>query len=236
MKKILSYFNPFEYSLWLSSVILISLFQIFFSGDMLSLIASLIGITALIFCAKGNPIGQALIIVFSLFYGYISYTFSYYGEMMTYLGMSMPMAVWALISWVKNPYSKGKREVQVNSLKVSEYILAFLLSLAVTFIFCPVLYFFNTENLVLSTVSVTTSFFAVYLTARRSPYYALAYAANDIVLIALWILASVKDTSYIGVVLCFTVFLVNDLYGFFNWRKMEKRQAHNGKREPASSL
>ncbi len=46
-------------------------------------------------------------IIFSLLYGIISYTFSYYGEMITYLGMTMPMAVFALISWLRNPRIKA---------------------------------------------------------------------------------------------------------------------------------
>ena len=75
-----------------------------------------------------------------------------------------------------------------------------------------------------STLSVTTSFIAVYLTFRRSPWFALAYAANDIVLIVLWILAALQDISYVSVIVCFAVFLVNDLYGFFSWLKMEKSQ------------
>ena len=83
---------------------------------------------------------------------------------------------------------------------------------------------FDTANLLPSTVSVTTSFLAVFLTFRRSPYYALAYAANDIVLIVLWVLASMEDIHYVSVVVCFVVFFVNDMYGFISWRRMAKRQ------------
>ncbi|WP_288629266.1 nicotinamide mononucleotide transporter, partial [uncultured Ruthenibacterium sp.] len=81
--------------------------------------------------------------------------------------------------------------------------------------------------LVPSTLSVTTSFIAVYLTYKRSPYYALGYAANDIVLIVLWILAARQNTSYLSVVVCFTAFLVNDIYGFINWCRMGERQAES---------
>ena len=66
--------------------------------------------------------------------------------------------------------------------------------------------------------------FAVYLTFRRSPYFALAYAANDIVLIILWILASLYDIRYVSVVVCFIAFFANDIYGFVSWRKMKTRQ------------
>ncbi len=224
MKKLLKYFTPFEYILWLSSLTLATVSHFAYEGDVMKLFASLIGITALIFCAKGNPAGQALIIVFSLFYGYISYTFSYYGEMMTYLGMSAPMAVWALVAWCKNPYEKGRAEVKVNTLSGREWLFAAILTIVVTLVFCPVLYLLNTNNLVFSTISVTTSFLAVYLTARRSPYYALAYAANDVVLIILWVSASLHDPSYLGVVICFAAFLANDVYGFTNWMRMKKRQ------------
>lgn len=226
MKNPLKYFSKFEIALWCSSVTLILVSFFAFDGEnYLSLSASLIGVTSLIFNAKGNPFGQVLMIVFSLLYGIISYTFSYYGEMITYLGMTMPMAVFALISWLRNPYKGNKSEVKVNSISRRENIFMWVLTLAVTAVFYFILDHFNTANIIPSTVSVTTSFLAVYLTFRRSPYFALAYAANDVVLIVLWVLASMCDRKYVSVVVCFVAFLFNDIYGFINWRKMKKRQA-----------
>ena len=166
-------------------------------------------------------------VIFSILYGIISYTFSYYGEMITYLGMTAPMAVFALISWLRNPYNGNKAEVKVNSLKKQETIFMFLLTAVITFGFYFILRYFHTANLIPSTLSVTTSFLAVYLTFRRSAYFALAYAMNDIVLIVLWILAALSDISYLSVIICFVAFLVNDIYGFINWLKMQKRQQRN---------
>ncbi len=228
MKKLikpLSYFTKAELILWLSSVIIIVIsFLIFDKVNFLTLAASLIGVTSLIFNAKGNPFGQLLMIIFSILYGIISFSFAYYGEMITYLGMTGPMALFALVSWLKNPYKGNKSEVTVNRIKQKEVIFMFILSAIVTLGFYFILKAFDTSYLFFSTLSVTTSFIAVYLTFRRSPYFALAYAANDIVLIVLWSLAATYDISYISVIICFVIFLVNDLYGFFNWLKMEKRQ------------
>lgn len=226
MKKIFTgYFSKNELILWTVSVCCISLsFFIFNAESYMTYFASLIGVTSLIFNAKGNPFGQFLMIVFSVLYGIISYSFAYYGEMITYLAMTAPMALFALVSWLKNPYHGNKAEVKVNTISKKETIFMFILSLVVTLIFMFILKAFNTANLVPSTVSVTTSFIAVYLTFRRSPYFALAYAANDIVLVILWILATIEDPSYLSVVVCFIVFLVNDIYGFLNWLRMKKRQ------------
>ena len=151
-------------------------------------------------------------LVYSIFFTRISY----YGEMITYLGMTMPMAVFALISWLRNPYNGNRAEVKVNRISRKEVLFMWILTAVVTVLFYFILTYFHTANIVPSTLSVTTSFVAVYLTFRRNPYFAVAYAANDLVLIVLWILAGIEDVRYVSVVVCFVAFLVNDIYGFLN--------------------
>jgi len=225
MQKLLRYFTKAELALWGISVALILVaFLAFDRSNYMTLTASMVGATSLIFNAKGNPIGQALMILFSLLYGLISYTFSYFGEMITYLGMTAPMALFALITWLRNPCGGNRAEVAVSQLKPFEGYLMILLTAVVTFGFYFILKAFETANIIPSTLSVATSFIAVYLTFRRSPYFALAYAANDVVLIVLWSMASFENISYISVLICFVMFLVNDLYGFVSWKRMEKRQ------------
>lgn len=228
MKMFFNYFTKIEKLLWCASVILIiTSFLIFDRENYLTLLASIIGVTSLIFCAKGNPIGQFLMIIFSIVYGIISYSFAYYGEMITYLGMSGPMAVFALIAWLKNPYKGKKSQVKVNKISGKEIVFMLILSLLVTILFYYILKYFGTANLIPSTLSITTSFIAVYLTFRRSPYFALVYAINDLVLIVLWVLATLTDINYVSVLICFIVFFINDIYGFINWLKMEKNQKKN---------
>lgn len=225
MSKLTTYFTKSELLLWSASIIFIlGSFILFDRENYLTLAASLIGATSLIYCAKGNPFGQFLMVVFSIMYGAISYTFDYYGEMITYVGMTGPMALFALIAWLRNPYNGNRAEVKVNELTKREIVFMFILAGIVTFAFYFILKNFNTANLAPSTLSVTTSFIGVYLTFRRSAYYALAYALNDIILILLWILATLTDISYMSVIICFVMFLVNDLYGFINWTRMKKTQ------------
>ena len=225
MKKILVYFSKGEWGLWMGSVCLIlTAFFLFDRASRLTLVASLIGVTSRLFNAKGNPVGQVLMILFSLLYGVISYGFSYYGEMITYLGMTAPMALVALIAWLRHPYRGNRAQVAVGHLQRGEVWLLAGLTAVVTGLFYFILAALGTAGIGFSTLSVTTSFIAVYLTFRRSPYFAVAYAANDVVLIVLWVIAARTDMAYLSVVICFVVFLVNDLYGFISWRRMEKRQ------------
>lgn len=225
MKKPFSYFSRTESFLGISSVLVIILiFLVFDRENYLTLLASIIGVTSLLFCAKGNPIGQVLMVFFSLFYGFISYTFSYYGEMITYLFMTLPMCIISLISWLKNPYKGNRAEVKVNSISKTEIIFMLGLTIIVTIAFYYILKLFGTANLLPSTISVGTSFIAAYLTFRRCSTFALAYAVNDIVLIVLWTMATLTDIHYISVLVCFVAFLFNDIYCFINWKQMKKRQ------------
>lgn len=213
-----------EKLLWISSVLVVAgSFFLFQSDDILTLIASLIGVTALIYVAKGHVLGQILVILFAVFYGVISFYFHYYGEMITYLGMSAPIAVVSLISWLRHPY-QGTQEVEVSKLSRRQKIFAIIATIVVTVLFYFILRALGNANLPVSTFSVTTSFLASYLTACRSPYYALAYAANDVVLIILWVLAAMTDISSIPMVACFIMFFANDIHGFICWKRRYVKQ------------
>lgn len=223
--KICSKLNKTEFAIWLLSVVTIAVsFLLVSEKDCLTLTASLIGATALIFVAKGEVLGQILTVVFSIFYGVISFKFRYFGELITYVGMTAPIALMSAVTWLKNPYKKGESEVKIAKLTKGKIILMIVLTAVTTFVFYFILRYFNTANLFFSTVSVATSFSASYLMLFRSPYYAVAYAANDVVLIILWVLASVTNIQYVPMVICFAIFLVNDLFGFISWQKRKKQQ------------
>ena len=223
--KIFRYFSAGELLLWSLSVLIILICYVCFSmSGTLSLIASLIGVTSLILCAKGNPLGQVLIIIFSLLYAVISYDAKYYGEMITYLGMTAPMATVALIAWIRNPYKGNKSEVAIGRVTKRSIISLIALTIGVTILFYFILKALGTARLIPSTLSIATSFVAAYLTYLRVPSFALAYAANDVVLITMWLLAASYDPSAISTVVCFCTFLLNDIYGYVSWKRMKRRQ------------
>lgn len=225
-------FTVFEYCLWTGAVAAI-LLSFFLCGntDYYHLAGSLLGATGLILVSKGNVAGQVLCVLFAVYYGVVSYFRRYYGEMITYLCMTMPIAIAAVVSWLKNPFKGDHAEVKINKLRAREYAIILALAGGVTAAFYFILRALGTDNLLWSTVSVTTSFTAVALTFRRSPFYGLAYACNDVILIVLWGLAAAENREYLALVVCFSVFLIEDLYGFLHWIKMRRRQSEEARGE-----
>lgn len=214
-----------EWWLWSISILIVTVSNLVGgSFDVLTLAATWVGITSLIFAAKGNVWAQFLMVAFSILYGIISFRFRYWGEMITYLGMTLPMAVWSAVTWLRNPSAGSKSEVAIRKLEKKHFLFLLVLSIVVTGAFYFILRWLETPNIVFSTLSVTTSFLAASLTMLRSSYYALGYAANDLVLIVLWGLAAAKDPVYIPVIINFMIFFMNDMYGFISWKKRERTQ------------
>ena len=224
MKKIFSVFNKTDRLIWLfSSLAVVLSYLIFPQENPVSVIGSLIGVTALIFVAKGAVFGQFLMLLFCLFYGIQSIFFRYYGETLTYLGMSLPAVIFNIVSWLRHPY-RDTAQVQVGRLTKKSVFLTFLLAGVVTVIFYFLLKMLGTAELLVSTLSVATSVLAAALSFQRSPWYAVAYAVNDVVLVVLWGIAFLSDHTVLPILTCFAVFLINDLHGFVSWQKMKRNQ------------
>lgn len=225
--KLVGRLSKTEYIIWFISLIVVTVTH-FLSPqkDWLNFVASLIGVTSLILIARGYPLGMLVCVIFGLVYAITSYKSGYYGEMITYAGMTAPVSLFSFIVWLKNPYGNSA-EVKIKKLTIKNFAVLIILTIAITVGFYFILRALNTTNLIVSTISIATSFLAVALTILRSPYYAIAYSLNDVVLIVLWIIQSLTDTSYLTIVACFAVFLVNDLYGFISWKRREKLQKKN---------
>lgn len=235
MKNPFKLLTKYDIMLWVASVIAIVLaFTLSSSRDYLTLVSSLTGVTSLMFIVKGSVVGQFITVVFAVFYGVVSYYFKYYGEMITYLGMTVPAAIVAIISWLRHPF-KDSAQVAVGTLNAKKITAICVVSAAVTVAFYFILRALGTTNLIISTVSVTTSMLASCLTFLRSPFYGLGYAANDVVLIVMWIMATVNNMAYLPMVMCFALFFIYDLYGFFSWTAMRRKQQKQSEQEQISN-
>lgn len=224
MKKAIGSLGLTDIIVWSISVTLI-IISYFLSpdGGVMNAITSLLGVTAIIFVAKGQVLGQVLLASFALLYGVVSFFQSYYGETAICLFLSLPLAAFAIVTWYKNPYDKSG-EVSIRALKKKDWLLLVPLTLAVTTCMYFILSFIGTANIFWSTISIATSFLAAGLTVLRSPYFALGYVFNDLALIVLWISAALSDPSAVSMVFCFLGFLLNDSYSFVCWRLREKKQ------------
>lgn len=225
--KIKNYFsdwNLFE-KLYLSIGILVGILSsIIFHGTVIDSLYTITYLTTALLMSKGKVECYFIGFISVFFYGIVSYNQGYYGELLITIFLTFPIMIIGIISWLRHQ-DKEDDVVIISSLPKKEIILAFSSQLVLYWIYFFILKLFNTDLLVISSLSVVTSVLASYFEARRSELSLFCYIANDIVIITLWLIPIISgQTQLISVIVGPILLLINDIYGSYNWKKLKEKQ------------
>lgn len=224
IKEYFKQYNKFEIIWMLTSIISIILSGIVFKSEIATMASSCAAVITAILQAKGKIESQFFSIIVCLLYSYISYKNKYYGEVIFYLLVMFPMSIVGIISWITHK-SKKTDTVEVNKINLKEWVLLAIISIVAFIGLYNLLKYFNTSELLVSTLSMIASSLAIYLLVRRSKYSFIFYLLNDIISIILWGLPVIAGNFLlIPMLIDPLALLISDTYGSFNWNKMEKEQ------------
>ena len=224
MKKIFKDWSIFEIILLITSPLVVFVVGIVFESDVLTIITSIVGIICALLLAKGLVLGQVFGIAIVVLYSIVSFKNGFYGEMLIYLIIMLPMFIWGIVEWLKHKDGETKG-VKVNSIKWKEWLIVAICSIIVFIGSYLLLKALNTKELIVSTLSVVDNIFAVYLLARRSKYGFVSYIVNDLILIVLWGIPIIQGNLLLLAMLINPIMnLINDTYGVINWTKMQRKQ------------
>lgn len=177
--------------------------------------------------SKGRPESYIFGFIGIIFYGYLSYQQKYFGELIIIVFMSIPVMIMGVISWLKN---RDDETIIINTISIQEILLVLLSQVIMFFGYYYILKLFNTNMLIVSTLSIIMSLLALYFGARRSELSFYFYILNDIVGIALWLVPIINgDTANYSVILGPALLFINDNYGVFNWKRIKKKQQMEAK-------
>lgn len=233
MRKLKEYFSDwtrFELGLLITGLTISILSSIIFNGNVVdTLYTSSYLITALLM-AKGKVECYLVGFISVFFYGIVSYNQGYYGELLITALLTFPIMIIGIRDWLKHQ-DKENDVVIINTLSKREIALLFLSQAPLYWFYYFILKIFNTDLLVISSLSVVTSVLASYFEARRSELSLFCYIANDFVIITLWLIPIIGGkTELIPVLVGSFLLLVNDIYGSYNWSRMKKQQKENSQR------
>lgn len=224
IKKYFEDWNKFEKSFLICGLLTSIISSIIFNGTVIdTLYTSLYLITALLM-SKGKVECYFVGFVSVFFYGIVSYNQGYYGELIITAFLTFPIMIIGIISWLRHQ-DKEEDTVIISSLSKKEITIALLSQLVLFWIYYFILKAFNTDLLVISTMSVVTSVLASYFEARRSELSLFCYIANDLVIITLWLIPIISGQIELISILVgpiFILLLINDIYGSYNWRRLKE--------------
>lgn len=228
IKKYFEDWNLFEKTFLICGLLISILSSIVFNGTIIdTLYTSLYLITALLM-SKGKVECYFVGFISVFFYGIVSFNQGYYGELIITAFLTFPIMIIGIISWLRHQ-DKDEDTVIISSLSKKEIVIALLSQLVLFWIYYFILKAFNTDLLVISTLSVVTSVLASYFEARRSELSLFCYIANDLVILLLWLIPIISgQTELISVLVGPILLLINDIYGSYNWRRLKKQQKEKG--------
>lgn len=231
MQYIYNYFkdwNLFEKLYLFVGIVVGILTSIIFNGTIIDSLYTITYLTTAILMSKGKVESYFIGIISVFFYGIVSYNQGYYGELLIIIFLTFPMMIIGIVSWLKHQ-DKDEDVVIISSLSKKEIVFAFSSQLILFWVYYFLLKAFNTDLLMISSLSIVTSVLATYFEARRSELSLFCYVANDLILITLWMIPIINGvTSLISVLIGPMLLLVNDIYGSYNWKRLKDIQKGKG--------
>jgi len=229
LKEYFKDWNLYE-RIWLFAFTAVNIWLFFVWHDSwIGLTASLTGMICVILVAKGKISNYYFGFVNIVAYAYVAYQNKYYGDFMLNAYFYFPMQFVGLYFWIKHRNKqKTKDDVSVNYLGLKEKISWFMVSVAAIFVYGLYLQHITGRLPFVDSTTTILSIVATILMTRRVTEQWLLWIVVDVVSIYMWVYRIIQGSSDISMIVMWTAFLVNAVYGYYNWRKLEK-EAKNGK-------
>lgn len=222
MEIVFKEWTKFEVMMFISSIVIVIVAGILCTSNWLTIICSITGIMCALTQAKGKLISQFIGIILVVLYSILSFQNKYYGEVLIYIFIMLPLFISGIVSWFKN-MNKETKTVKENNITRKEWTILTIISTVLFVILYYLLKYFNTSQLIISTLSMVTSLFATYLVARRSKYGFLFYMGNDVILLILWGFPVIQGAWILVPMLVNPIInFINDTYAWTSWNKREK--------------
>lgn len=237
MKTIFREWTLFE-KIWLITFTVINIWLFFAWEDTtLGLISSMTGMLCVILIAKGKISNFFFGMVQTSTYAYISYSYGLYGEAMLNGLFYFPMQFIGLYMWRKNKtLQKFKDEdIVIKRLSIKGWGVVGISVVIGAFIYMELLFYLNAQQVRIDSFAVVMSVAAQILMTLRFAEQWILWVLVNMLSIVLWIvtLSQSGGNDYTMLVM-WTAFLMNSIYGWYNWEKLAKQSQHEIKSESAS--
>ena len=186
------------------------------------LIMTLTSSLNLVFGAKGKVIGLYFAIINSAMYAYNCMGIPLYGEVMYNVLYSIPVSAVAIILWKKNTAEGG--EVKFRTMTSKFLMGTAVLTIAGVFVYAQILKLMGGGFAFMDSLTTVVSVIASMLYLLRYSEQWLMWIIVNALSIVMWIMVFVSgDHSALLVIIMKCVNLCNSSYGYWNWRKIAKK-------------
>ncbi|MBI9053861.1 MAG: nicotinamide mononucleotide transporter [Bacteroidales bacterium] len=221
-----NFFNDWDLyeKLWLviSTILIVSL-SIYWKDSPIGIIASLAGIWNVVLVAKGKILNYFFGIIAVTTYAFVAYTQKYFGEVMLNMFYFFPMQFIGFYIWRKRTSDKKTEDIKVVYMTNKQRLFWLCITAVATITYAYILKRLGGNLPFLDSASTVMSVIAMILMVFVFVEQWILWILVDIVSIFLWAIAMKNGGTDIAVLIMWIAFLVNAIYGLFNWIKLESK-------------
>jgi len=224
MKRYFKGWNLFE-KIWLLTFTLVNIYLFFaWQDSWIGLIASLTGMLCVVLTAKARISSFYWGLINILTYSYVAYKSAYYGDVMLNMLYFLPMTFIGIYFWKRNLKKNNKGEVAVKSLNWKNRFIWFGSAIIILIIYGLILKIIKGTLPFIDSATTVFSIIATIMLNKRLTEQWFFWIMVDVLSIIMWAYIFIKSQGDVSMLVMWSAFLVNALYGYYNWRKMEKNQ------------
>jgi nicotinamide mononucleotide transporter len=213
--------------LWIILFTAINLY-LFFAWDdtVIGLISSLTGMLCVVLVAKGKISNYYFGIIQTATYAYISYTYQLYGEAMLNALFYLPIQFIGIYLWNKNRVTSSTKgeDIIAKKMNLKNWMVFAGLTVAFSVLYAFFLAKIGGKQVHIDSFAVVLSIGAQILMLKRFADQWIIWIIVNVLSIVLWFNALSEGGNDYTVLVMWTAFLVNSIYGYVNWMKMVKKQ------------
>lgn len=216
---------------WLTLFAIVNLY-LFFAWDdtFIGLVSSLSGMLCVVLAAKGKIGTFYLGIIQAGTYAYIAFGYGLYGEALLNGLFYLPIQFIGIYMWNKNKISSEDsvvgEEVVTKRLTIKNWLVVGGIGVVSIILFTWLLNILGGNTTGLDSTTTILSIIAQFLMLYRFVEQWVMWIVINVLTIAMWFIAlGLSDAPADHTMLVmWTFFLLNSVYGYINWLKMNKRQ------------
>ena len=213
--------------LLLFSIVNVFLYLKWDSG-LIGLISAMSGMLCVVLVAKGKISNFVFGIVNTATYAYISYGYGLYGESMLNALFYLPTQFIGLWMWQRHRSVNKMRDedIEIKRLSVKGWAIVIASVVVGAYAYMHVLMALDAQQVRIDSVAVVMSVVAqILLTLRYAEQWVLWILVN-LLSIVLWVVTlSQSGGSDYTMPVMWTAFLINSIYGWINWLKLQQGKA-----------
>ena len=209
--------KKYLHNIWmLVAITLILILSIISKTEILKIIASICGVIYILGVAKEKRTSQLFGFVNTAIYAYLMLSDKVYGSAIYNACYCLPMLVYTYFTWGKN---KENSKIKISSYSIKDRCSLIIAGIVIITGYFVIATHFGVNYALVDALTITCGVFGMYAISKKKIEQWYAFIIVNIANVSMWIIESIKDVSNITMVLMFVIYMINNIYGLYIWKK-----------------